>query len=39
MRTYLPEPVADHALRAVDGDVLAPVVHGDGVADELGVDH
>src|SRR5918997_2282295 len=38
-RRELAELVADHALRAVDGDVLAPVVHGDGVADELGVDH
>src|SRR5215211_5170035 len=31
--------MADHALRAVDGDVLTPVVHGDGVANELGVDY
>src|SRR5215470_1604553 len=31
----LPQPVADHVLRDVDGYELPPVVHGEGVAHEL----
>src|SRR3990172_6030201 len=31
----LPEPVPDHVLRHVDGDVLPAVVDGDGVPDEV----
>src|SRR5918997_3765536 len=38
-RRELAELVADHRLCTVDGHVLAPVVDGDGMADELGVDH
>ena len=34
----LAQLVPDHRLGDVDGDVLAPVVHGDGVTDHLGDD-
>src|SRR5690606_18619667 len=34
----LAELVADHGLGDVDGDVLLPVVHREGVADHLGED-
>src|SRR5918998_4818534 len=38
-RGELAELVAYHGLRTINGYVLAPVVNGDGMADELGVDH
>src|SRR5205085_7881661 len=37
-RCELAELVTDHRLGDVHRDVLAPVVHGDGVADHLGDD-